>query len=79
MNICTNGEVFENGNVIYNIETHAAHTLSGCNHHNSIGKVTGEIHKQRVSKMLIMSWDPLLLLSRMMQKTVPFPPDYFTN
>lgn len=55
MKICTNGEMFEKGNVINNIETQAAHTLSGYNHRNSIGKVTGEIHKQRVSKMLMVS------------------------
>lgn len=63
-----NGEVFENRNVIYNIETQAAHTLSGCSHHSGIGRVTGEIHKQRASKMLMVSWNPVLLLSRMMRK-----------
>lgn len=68
-----NGEVFENRNVIYNIETQAAHTLSGCSHHSGIGRVTGEIHKQRASKMLMVSWNPVLLLSRMMQKCVPLP------
>lgn len=72
MKICTNSEMFENGNVIYNIEPHAVHTLSLSNHCNSIGKVTGEIHKQRVSKMFMVSWDPLLL-SRMTKKISPLP------